>query len=194
LSPASGAVGTSVTIPGSGFGSVQGSGLVMIGGAAAQVTSWSDTQVIVTIPSTSLTGVVRIQQNGVWSNALTFTVPASGGNSVTLSPNLITMLVGDTHTIQGNSGQHTQTKFLRRAIAASAGSAAFLSGRFGQTLNHGGHPQCPHPEIRDSTDSTLIRAVVALVARGFGSRPCFVWVSLRPLRLCGEYRRRRALT
>ena len=107
LSPASGAPGTSVTISGSGFGSSQGSGLVMIGGAAAPVTSWSDTQVVVTIPSTSLTGIVRVQQNGVWSNALTFTVPPSGGNSVTLSPNFLTMLVGDTHTIQAlnSSGQ-----------------------------------------------------------------------------------------
>ena len=107
LSPASGAPGTSVTISGSGFGSSQGSGLVMIGGAAAPVTSWSDTQVVVTIPSTSLTGIVRVQQNGVWSNALTFTVPPFGGNSVTLSPNFLTMLVGDTHTIQAlnSSGQ-----------------------------------------------------------------------------------------
>ena len=110
LSPASGPPGTSVATPGSGFGSAQGSGLVMIGGAAAQVTSWSDTQVVVTVPSTSLTGVVRIQQNGNWSNPLTFTLPPSGGGgggAVTLSPNFITMLVGGTATIQAlnSSGQ-----------------------------------------------------------------------------------------
>ena len=102
------APGTTVTISGSGFGSVQGSGLVMIGGAAAPVTSWSDTQVVVTIPSTSLTGVVRIQQNGNCSNPLTFTLPPSGGGgAVTLSPNFITMLVGGMATIQAlnSSGQ-----------------------------------------------------------------------------------------
>ena len=110
LSPASGPPGTSVTISGSGFGSSQGSGLVMIGGAAAPVTSWSDTQVVVTIPSTSLTGIVRVLQNNNWSNPLTFTLPPSGGGgggAVTLSPNFITMLVGGTATIQAlnSSGQ-----------------------------------------------------------------------------------------
>ena len=108
LNPASGAPGTAVIISGSGFGSSQGSGLVMIGGAAAQVTSWSDTQVVVTVPSTSLTGIVRVQQNGYCSNPLTFTLPPSGGGgAVTLSPNFITMLVGGMATIQAlnSSGQ-----------------------------------------------------------------------------------------
>jgi hypothetical protein len=107
LSPASGAPGTSVTISGSGFGSAQGSGIVLLGSAAGQVTGWSDSVVVATVASTAVSGVARVEQNGLWSNALTFTVPASGGNSVTLSPNLITMLVGDTHTIQAlnSSGQ-----------------------------------------------------------------------------------------
>ena len=78
-----------------------------LGSTAGQVASWSDTQVVATVAPTAVTGIARIQQNGVWSNALTFTVPASGGNAVTLSPNLLTMLVGDTHTIQAlnSSGQ-----------------------------------------------------------------------------------------
>ena len=107
LNPASGAPGTSVTFTGAGFGSTQGSGIVWLGSTAGQVASWSDTQVVATVAPTAVTGIARIQQNGVWSNALTFTVPASGGNAVTLSPNLLTMLVGDTHTIQAlnSSGQ-----------------------------------------------------------------------------------------
>ena len=107
LSPASGPPGTSVTISGSGFGSAQGSGIVLLGSAAGQVTGWSDTAITATVASTAVSGVARVEQNGLWSNALTFTVPASGGNSVTPSPNLITMLVGDTHTIQAlnSSGQ-----------------------------------------------------------------------------------------
>ena len=79
LNPPSGPPGTSVTISGSGFGSSQGSGLVMIGGAAAQVTGWSDTAVTATVAATAVSGVARVEQNGVWSNALTFTVPPSGG-------------------------------------------------------------------------------------------------------------------
>ena len=99
VNPASGASGTSVTISGSGFGSSQGSGIVWLGSTAGQVTGWSDTAVVATVAATAVSGVARIEQNGVWSNALTFTVP-SGDNAVTLSPNLLTMLVGDTHTIQ----------------------------------------------------------------------------------------------
>jgi len=68
------------------------------------VLSWSDTQVVATVAATSLTGVARIQQNGAWSNAVTFTVPAPGGsNGMTLAPNVLNLVVGDTHTIQALS-------------------------------------------------------------------------------------------
>ncbi len=56
---------------------------------------------VATVASGALTGIARIQQNGVWSNARSFTVP--GGNGLTLSPNLLNMVVGDTHTIQALS-------------------------------------------------------------------------------------------
>ena len=53
----------------------------------------------------SLTGIARVQQNSVWSNAVSFTVPS--GSNVTLLPNLINMAVGDTQVIQalGPNGQ-----------------------------------------------------------------------------------------
>ncbi len=101
VSPASGAPGTSVTITGTGFGSSQGTGTVLLGSTGGQVSSWSDTQVVATVASTALTGVVRIQQSGTWSNAVGFTVSSSNG--VTLVPNLLNMVVGDTHTIQALS-------------------------------------------------------------------------------------------
>lgn len=102
VTPTSGTVGTSVTISGSGFGASEGSGVVWIGSAPGNVVSWSDTQVQATVASTAVGGVVRIQQNGIWSNALTFTVPPSIGTnpSVTIIPNLISMVVGDTRPIQ----------------------------------------------------------------------------------------------
>ena len=73
----------------------------MLGSTGGLVNSWSDTQVVATVASTSLTGVVRIQQSGVWSNAVGFTVPSSNG--VTLVPNLLNMVVDDTRTIQALS-------------------------------------------------------------------------------------------
>ena len=68
------------------------------------MTSWSDTQIVATVVSGSVSGVVRVQQNALWSNAKTFTVPG-GGN--TLAPNVVSMVVGDTRTLQvlGTNGQ-----------------------------------------------------------------------------------------
>ncbi len=98
VSPASVSPGATVTITGTGFGASQGNGAVWLGGTAGQVVSWSDTQIVAVVAPTALTGVARIQQNGVWSNAVAFTVPAPNGN--TLVPNLLNLVVGDTHTIQ----------------------------------------------------------------------------------------------
>ena len=80
VSPPSGSPGTTVTITGSGFGSLQGSGTVWLGSQAATATSWSDTQVVAVVASGALTGIGRVQQNGVWSNALPFAVPDGGSN------------------------------------------------------------------------------------------------------------------
>jgi hypothetical protein len=74
LSPTSGPAGTQVTITGTGFGATQGSGSVWLGTKYATVVSWSDTQVVATVASGSATGSTQVYQNGVWSNAVTFTV------------------------------------------------------------------------------------------------------------------------
>ena len=98
MSPNSGGPGTSVTITGTGFGWNQGNGSVWLGGTNGQVMSWSNNQVVAVVAPNALTGVVRIEQNGVLSNALTFTVPTS--NAVTLNPNMLNLVTGQTQTIQ----------------------------------------------------------------------------------------------
>jgi hypothetical protein len=101
VSPNLGAAGTQVIITGSGFGAVQGSGSVSLGSTLGLVSSWSDTQVVATVASGAVTGVARIQQNGVSSNAVQFLVPTVGsGNNVTLSPNLLSLVVGESRSIQ----------------------------------------------------------------------------------------------
>ena len=105
VSPTSGAPGTVITVTGTGFGATQGSGQVWLGSTGGLVDTWSDTQVTATVASNALTGVARIQQGGTWSNAFSFTVPPSGGSSLTLSPNTITMVVGDTHSIEAINAQ-----------------------------------------------------------------------------------------
>ena len=105
ISPNNGAAGTMVTVTGSGFGTAQGSGTVWIGSTYGSVVGWSDTQMVASVGSNALSGIVKIEQNGTWSNAVTFTVPGNlgtggGSTSVTLVPNLLNLLVGGTQTMQ----------------------------------------------------------------------------------------------
>jgi hypothetical protein len=102
ISPNSGSPSTPVTITGSGFGTVQGSGSVWIGGVEASILIWGDGQVIASVPSSAVSGVVRIEQNAVWSNAIAFIVPLglSGGTSITVMPSFMSMVAGDTRSVQ----------------------------------------------------------------------------------------------
>ncbi len=102
VTPSSGATGTTVTITGNGFGSSPGT--VLLGSASGDVISWSNTQVVATVAATAVTGVARIEQNGVWSNAVSFTVTSTGGDTLTLAPNVLNIVVGETHTMQALDG------------------------------------------------------------------------------------------
>lgn len=99
VSPSSGAPGIVVTINGNGFGSSQGNGTVELGSSSGEVIGWSNTQILAAVASNAVTGVARVEQNDVWSNAVTFTVPSSG-QSVTLTPNVMSLVVGQTQNIQ----------------------------------------------------------------------------------------------
>jgi hypothetical protein len=105
INPTSGPAATVVTIDGTGFGASQGSGSIWIGSTNGIVTGWGDTEVTATVASTAVSGIVRVQQNGAWSNSENFTVTGNSGSSVTLNPSLINMVVGDTRTIQALNAQ-----------------------------------------------------------------------------------------
>uniref|UniRef100_Q01V11 Cell surface receptor IPT/TIG domain protein n=1 Tax=Solibacter usitatus (strain Ellin6076) TaxID=234267 RepID=Q01V11_SOLUE len=98
--PSSGFPGDVVTINGSGFGNTQGSGSVQLGSGNGVVVSWSDTQIVARVAANAMSGIARVQQGGISSNAITFTVLGGSGTSVTLAPNLMNMMVGETRTIQ----------------------------------------------------------------------------------------------
>jgi hypothetical protein len=101
LSVSSGAVGASVTISGSGFGSPQGSGTVSFNGTAAtSVANWATGSITVTVPSGATTGNVIVTAGGVASNGISFTVvpaPNMTKLSVTSGP------VGTAVTITGTN-------------------------------------------------------------------------------------------
>jgi hypothetical protein len=87
-SPNSGAVGASITITGSGFGTTQSTSTVTFNGTSATATSWSATSIAASVPSGATTGNVVVTVSGVGSNGVSFTVvPAPSISS--LSPILV---------------------------------------------------------------------------------------------------------
>ncbi len=126
VSPAAGSPGTTVTIPGTGFGATQGSGIVQLGTTSATVSTWSDTQIVALVAASSQNGIAQVTQNGVLSNAINFSVPSSGtATTVLLTPNLLSMVVGDTHTLQALNSSGAILQGL--SWASSATTIASLS-------------------------------------------------------------------
>ena len=74
LTPASGGTGTSVTISGSQFDSMQNGSTVTFNGTFASIGSWSDTSIITSVPPAATTGPLVVTVNGRASNSPTFTV------------------------------------------------------------------------------------------------------------------------
>src|SRR4029077_19201293 len=74
LAPVSGPVGSTVSIVGSGFGSIQGSNAVSVDGVAASVTIWSPASIAFMVPSGATTGNVAVTVGSVASNIAQFTV------------------------------------------------------------------------------------------------------------------------
>jgi hypothetical protein len=78
LSPATGPVGTSVTVSGANFGATQGTSVVRFNGTVAVPSSWSSTRIVAPVPANATTGPVVVTVGGVASNGLTFAVGPSG--------------------------------------------------------------------------------------------------------------------
>jgi RHS repeat-associated protein len=76
-SPASGVVGTQVTIAGSGFGSSQNGSLVTFNTTLATIVSWSDTSIVTNVGTGATSGplIVSLAPSMNDSNPVTFTVP-----------------------------------------------------------------------------------------------------------------------
>jgi len=100
VSPASGAVGTSVTISGANFGSTRAASTVRFNGTVATPTSWSAGSLVLPVPSGATTGAVVVTVDGVASNGVTFTV-SSANQAPTLSqPANQTSAEGSTVSVQ----------------------------------------------------------------------------------------------
>jgi RHS repeat-associated protein len=63
-----------ITISGSGFGTGQSTSQVAFNGVNADPTSWSDTSITVSVPSSATSGPVTVTRDGVTSSGVQFTV------------------------------------------------------------------------------------------------------------------------
>src|SRR5204863_323905 len=105
LAPATGLIGTSVTIVGDNFGPTQGTSTVTFNGTSATPTSWSATSLVVPVPVGASSGNVVVTVGGLASNGLAFTV--------TVAPTLTSLTpatgpVGMSVTIAGSNFGATQ--------------------------------------------------------------------------------------
>jgi YD repeat-containing protein len=100
LMPSVGPVGTSVAVTGSNFGAAQGSSTITFNGTTATPTSWSDSTIVVPVPSGTTTGNVIVTVNGVVGNGVLFAV-GSAPSIISLSPN--SGVVGTLVTVSGTS-------------------------------------------------------------------------------------------
>src|SRR5712671_563357 len=74
ISPNSGAVGASVLISGSHFGSAQGSSTISLNGTTALVGMWSDTNIVAVVPANAASGPFVVTVNGQTANSSSFSV------------------------------------------------------------------------------------------------------------------------
>ena len=74
ISPGTGAIGSSVTITGSGFGAEQSTSTAAFYGVAAAIISWSDTQIVATVPVGTVTGPVSVKVAGFTGWGPSFTL------------------------------------------------------------------------------------------------------------------------
>lgn len=88
LRPTEGPVGMSVTITGDKFGDSQGpKNTVTFNGIPAAVTTWSNTQIVATVPGGGTTGNVIVTASDLSSNGVAFMVGISDSNEWVLLPN-----------------------------------------------------------------------------------------------------------
>lgn len=188
--PASGPVGTVVTITGQYFGATQGTSTVSFNGTQAMPTSWSDTQIVAPVPSGATTGKVSVTVNGVVSNGgygptftvgtppnVSYTSPPSGppGTSVTIVGQYFGAAQGSS-TISFNGTQATPTSWSDTQIVAPVPTGA-TTGQVSATVNgvvsNGGYGPTftvvPQPTITGvNPASGTAGTAVSISGSGFG--------------------------
>lgn len=105
IRPDSGAVGDTVAITGSSFGSVQGSSSILFapGITATTILSWSNDTIVVKVPTGAVTGNVSISVNGTTSNGFQFKASTAVVTFVSFQTDVLPILLNNCAV----SGCHT---------------------------------------------------------------------------------------
>lgn len=157
IEPPSGAQGDAITIHGVGFGPQQGSSVVDFNGKEAAVTSWSDTQIAVTIPDGATTGDVYVTVGGVQTNGMFFAV--LGPESLFEAPFGVAFDPGSDTVYVSDTRHHRLVQInLDGENFAAYGTPGFGQGQFAlpKGLYYGG-PQDGYLYTVDSVNNRVVR-------------------------------------
>lgn len=187
LSPSSGPVGTQIQINGSGFGATQNGGTVTINSVSAAIVSWSDTQVVATVPVSATTGPVKLTTGGVASNTTaTFTIPQPQITSISPSNGIIGTQVTINGTgfqsAKGNGGvifnninvpsiiSWTDTQIVAAVPAGATTGPVKVNANNGNPSNNDNVFTLPNPIVRGLSPSTgSLGTQVQINGVGFGA-------------------------
>ncbi len=195
ISPLTGGPGTIVSIQGTGFGAIQGSGFVSYGGITVQPSSWSNTLITVTIPQNATSGgSFIVSVGGVSSNSspqftqssptISYISPASG------NPGIQVVITGQYFgTSQGSSyvafnGQQAQiinwsstaiTCLVPNFSSAQTGSLPVVVWLDGTKMSNTSTFSLTYPAITSvSPSADNIGATISIYGQGFGQNQSLV--------------------
>ena len=128
LSITTGAVGASVTVTGTNFGSPQGTSTIKFNGTTATATTWTTTSIVTTVPTGATTGNVVVTVSGTASNGKSFTVvPAPSITSLSITTGAVGAAVTVTGTNFGSSQGSGTVKFNGTTATISTWSATSIA-------------------------------------------------------------------
>jgi hypothetical protein len=135
VNPASGAVGSTVTITGSNFGNSQGTSTARFGTTNASVSAWSATSITAVVPNlTAGAQSVTVVVNGVSSNASTFTVVTQQPSPAISSLNPTSGAVGTSVTVSGSNFGASQGTSTARFGTANASISSWSATQIVATV------------------------------------------------------------
>lgn len=138
ISSSLGSAGDTLTINGTGFGATQSNSTANFFGATASVVSWSDTQIVVTIPTDATTGPVGVgvAQEFVWGPTFNLTSTAQLTDSLSNQTSYTSELIGGRWVPLSVQGSGCSSCTLRGTISYtydSNGNALTRTDELGRT-------------------------------------------------------------